>query len=79
MAAVSIRDLDDRVRDELRRRAAAHGRSMEAEIRSILTEAVGGVKHPDLLGTLFERFKAIGGLELDLPERATPVRAADLS
>ena len=40
MAAVSIRNLDDTVRERLRIRAAAHGRSMEAEIRVILIEAV---------------------------------------
>ncbi|HEX8629074.1 MAG TPA: Arc family DNA-binding protein [Catenuloplanes sp.] len=32
MAAVSIRDLDDAVKEKLRIRAARHGRSMEAEI-----------------------------------------------
>jgi plasmid stability protein len=40
MAAVSIRDLDDGVRERLRMRAARHGRSMEAEIRAILADAV---------------------------------------
>lgn len=40
MAAVSIRNLDDCVRDQLRIRAAAHGRSMESEIRAILVDAV---------------------------------------
>ncbi|MBI3687941.1 MAG: Arc family DNA-binding protein, partial [Actinobacteria bacterium] len=40
MAAVSIRDLDDSVREKLRVRAAQHGRSMEAEMRAILTAAV---------------------------------------
>lgn len=40
MAAVSIRDLDDEVRERLKVRAAQHGRSMEAEIRAILTDAV---------------------------------------
>ncbi|MDQ3503398.1 MAG: Arc family DNA-binding protein, partial [Actinomycetota bacterium] len=44
MAAVSIRDLDDDVRERLRVRAARHGRSMEAEIRAILAEAV---REPD--------------------------------
>jgi len=39
VAAVSIRDLDDRVRERLRLRAARHGRSMEAEMRAILTDA----------------------------------------
>ena len=40
MAAISIRDLDDDVPERLRIRAAANGRSMEAEVRAILTEAV---------------------------------------
>ena len=39
MAALSIRDLDDSVKEKLRLRAARHGRSMEAEIRLILTAA----------------------------------------
>jgi plasmid stability protein len=36
MATISVRDLDDNVRDRLRVRAARHGRSMEAEIRDDL-------------------------------------------
>lgn len=83
MAAVSIRNLDDRVRERLRIRAAAHGRSMEAEIREILVEAVS---EPDesngLFVTLLDRFGGaggVGGVELDLPARTTPVRSADLS
>ena len=79
MAAVSIRNLDDRVRERLRIRAAAHGRSMESEIRAILAEAV---REPDeskgLFATVLDRFGDLGGVELDLPERSTPVRAADL-
>ena len=35
MAAVSIRNLDDQVRERLRVRGARLGRSMEAEIRAI--------------------------------------------
>jgi len=41
MAAITVRNLDEGVRDELRIRAARHGRSMEAEVRAILTAAVG--------------------------------------
>jgi antitoxin FitA len=80
MAAVSIRNLDDRVRERLRVRAARHGRSMEAEIRTILVEAV---REPgedrDLFTALLERFDVAGGVELDLPRRSTPTRAPDLS
>lgn len=80
MAAVTVRNLDDQVKERLRVRAAAHGRSMESEIRAILVDAVS---EPDdregLFTALLGRFGGIGGVELDLPERSTPVRAADLS
>jgi len=80
MAAVSIRDLDDQVRERLRMRAAAHGRSMEAEIRNILTEAVSQPNESrGLLATLLDRLGEVGGVELDLPERSTPARAAEVS
>ncbi len=79
MAAISIRDLDDEVRERLRIRAAANGRSMEAEVRAILTEAVRPANEScGLLATLLERMGEIGGVDLDLPERATPVRPAHL-
>jgi antitoxin FitA len=80
MAAVSIRDLDDDVKDRLRVRAARNGRSMEAEIRVILTDAVS---EPDssrsLFSELLDRFGEIGGVELDLPARANVARAPDLA
>jgi plasmid stability protein len=76
---MSIRDLDERVKDKLRRLAAAHGHSMEAEIRCILTEAVGGPQEADLPSAVFERSRALGGVELDPPPRSTPTRGADLS
>lgn len=79
MADVSIRNLDDRVKERLRMRAAAHGRSMEAEIRSILAESVSeSGDSSGLFATLLDRFGAIGGAEWDMPARATPARAADL-
>jgi plasmid stability protein len=79
VAAVSIRDLDDDVKERLRVRAARNGRSMEAEIRAILAAAVS---EPDpsegLFTELLDRCGEIGGVELDLPARATAVRAADI-
>jgi antitoxin FitA len=52
---------------------------MESEMRVILEEVV---REPELSGgpfsVLLDRFGAIGGVELDLPPRSTPVRAADL-
>ena len=40
MATLTIRNLSDEVRRSLRRRAALHGRSMQAEVRALLEEAV---------------------------------------
>lgn len=42
MATLTIRNLPDEVRDRLRVRAAQNGRSMEAEARDTLVEAVQG-------------------------------------
>ena len=78
MAALSIRDLDDSVRKKLRLRAARHGRSMEAEIRLILTAAAAEDERPrtDLFSALTERFGQLGGVDLDVPARTTPPPAA---
>ena len=78
MAALSIRDLDDDVRDRLRVRAARNGRSMEAEARAILADAVREPGESEgLFATLIERFAELGGVDLELPPRATRPRAAN--
>jgi plasmid stability protein len=42
MATLTIRDVDAGVKKRLRMRAARHRRSMEAEARAILSDAVSG-------------------------------------
>lgn len=80
MAAVSIRSLDEEVKRRLRVRAARHGRSMESEIRAILTEAVSEPAQSEgLMTAILDRFGAVGGADLDLPVRSAPVRAADFA
>ena len=80
MAAVSIRNLDDTVRERLRVRAAAHGRSMEAEMRAILVEAVREPEdNEDLLDSLMARFGDLGGVDLDLPSRSAAPRAVEFT
>jgi antitoxin FitA len=78
LAALNIRNLDDSVKRRLQLRAARHGRSMEAEARAILTEAV---REPadsvGLFTTLLDRFGALGGVDLELPRREEPARAAE--
>ncbi|MCI5077686.1 hypothetical protein [Oricola sp.] len=40
MATLTIRNLDDQVKQALREQAARHGVSMEEEVRTLLTKAV---------------------------------------
>ena len=79
MASLTIRDLDDKVKERLRVQAARHSRSMEAEARSILTSAVklGGDGTP-LGSRIHGHFAGLGDVELDLPERGDLARAAEL-
>lgn len=80
MAALSIRNLDESVKQRLQSRAARHGRSMEAEARAILTEAVCEPgDSAGLFTALLDRFGVLGGIDLELPERQEPARAADFS
>jgi len=79
VAAVSIRNMDERVKERIRLRAARHGRSMEEEMRVILTDAVREPQEErGLFQTLLDRFGALGGAELDIPPRSSRPRAADL-
>lgn len=49
MASITIRNLDDDLKRRLRVRAAEHSRSMEAEVREILRQAVGQPSAPKTL------------------------------
>jgi len=75
MATITVRDLDDRVRDQLRQRAAANGRSMEAEARAILSGAVMDVSW---LATLIEISStySVEGPDLEPPARDLPREVA---
>lgn len=75
-----MRDLDDDVRERLRQRAAANGRSMEAEVREILTAAVRAPQAgEDFFVAWMERFGSLGGVDLDLPARSDPARGVDFA
>jgi plasmid stability protein len=82
MASLTIRGLDQETKTRLRVRAARHGRSMEAEARHILADAL--VTQEDAPSTglgrrIHARFAALGGLDVDLPTRSEQPRSADLS
>ncbi len=79
MATLTVRGLDDATKTRLRVRAARHGRSMEAEVRAILEDALPSEPTTGGLGSrIHARFAAIGGVDLDLPTRRELPRAADL-
>lgn len=71
MATLTIRNLDDAVRDRLRQRAAEHGHSMEEEVRQILRQVVEPMTPRAITQGLGSRihnhFARLGGLELELP------------
>ena len=74
VAALSIRNLDNDVKERLRVRAARHGRSMESEVRAILVEAAGDPDESEgFLLAIRDRFNQIGGVDLDLPTRGAGV------
>ncbi|OLF56485.1 FitA-like ribbon-helix-helix domain-containing protein [Pseudomonas chlororaphis] len=80
MASLTIRNLDDQIKERLRIEAAHNGHSMEEEARLILRRALSRTTDGQGLGSRIRtRFAATGGVELELPERTEPARAADLN
>ena len=77
MTTLTIRNVDPALKEELRVRAARHGRSMEAELRQILKEALGGEKpraEPNLAEAIRRRFLPLGGADELEPHPPAPVR-----
>ncbi|WP_347903926.1 plasmid stabilization protein [Pseudomonas purpurea] len=80
MASITIRNLDDRIKEQLRVAAAHSGHSMEEEARLILARALSNVDRAGGLGSrIHNRFRAGGGVELDLPSRQEKATAVDFT
>jgi antitoxin FitA len=75
MASMTIRNLDDRVKEKIRVRAARHGRSMEEEARRLLSLAVDASSNDEVgLGTAIRRrFARAGSFKLQ-PLAREPMR-----
>jgi plasmid stability protein len=75
MGSLTIRNLDDRVKEKIRIRAAKHGRSMEEEARRLLDLAVSTPSGDEAgLGTAIRRrFAPLGGFNLE-PLPREPLR-----
>ena len=71
MASITIRNLGEPLHKRLRIRAAEHGHSMEEEARDILRQAMSRPAPGRNLGeAIHRRFAALGGVDLELPDRA---------
>jgi plasmid stability protein len=72
MATLTIRNLDPAIKERLRVRAAQHGHSMAAEVRSILQATLKAPARAPA-PNLYERIRAlvdpVGGIDLELPPR----------
>ena len=82
MATLVIRNVEDSLHARLKKQAAAHGRSMEEEVRQLLH---GALDVQDLvaqvgLGTAIRAlFEPLGGLDLPEIERDPPREPPDFS
>jgi antitoxin FitA len=70
MASITIRNLDDDIKQRLRVRAAEHGRSMEEEARDILRRVMSDTASPrDLAAAIRARVASGARADLELPAR----------
>ncbi|MCG7322661.1 MULTISPECIES: FitA-like ribbon-helix-helix domain-containing protein [Arsenicicoccus] len=77
MESIVIRGLDQSVQEQLAAQAAEHGRSLEAEIRDIVTTAV---RRPNIALALLQAARAAGGVDdLPIPERTDLAQAVDFA
>lgn len=75
MSSIIVRGLDETVKKQLASQAKEHGRSMEAEVRDILTRAV---QRPHIGMALLAAAQDLGGAwELEIPNRNDVARAAE--
>jgi plasmid stability protein len=81
MATLTIRKLDDSIKESLRIRAAQHGISMEEEARRLLRQALIREERPNQLGSKIHRhFLQAGGVDENLvPQRSMPRQSPDFS
>ena len=73
MSTITVRNLDEAVKQALRQRAATAGHSLEEEVRRTLKVSVDREPRPRTGAELYRRIREIvepvGGIELDIPPR----------
>jgi plasmid stability protein len=75
MTTLTVRNVDQNLKERLRIRAAQNGRSMEAELRQILNDVLTGDRdrETNLAEAIRRRFAPFGGVELE-PHPSQQVR-----
>jgi plasmid stability protein len=83
MATLTIRNLEESTKAQLRLQAARHGRSMEEEARVILRQGVihsQAAESQEGIGSrIHAHFAHLGGVELELPARADHPQAPEVA
>ncbi len=81
MATLTIRNLDDSIKNSLRVQAAIHGHSMEEEVRCLLRQALLPPKNTFKLGArIHGYFKEVGSVDKNIiPPRSLSRSAPDFS
>lgn len=74
MTTLSVRNVDPMLKERLRVRAAHNGRSMEAELRHIISDALAGNRgrETNLAEAIRRRFAPLGGVDLE-PHPRQPI------
>ncbi|TQF00183.1 MAG: plasmid stabilization protein [Spiribacter salinus] len=80
MASITIRNLDEELKQRLQVEAARHGHSMEEEVRLILRGALGEKEAPSNIGSRIRgRFSGVIDSAFETPSRMDGPRPADFS
>ena len=80
MASLTIRNLDNNLKAQLRLRAAQHGSSMEAEVRTILYQSLSSSTSGNTFADhINARFKDLASDPLPIPPRQTIRTPPDFS
>ncbi|HEY4173711.1 MAG TPA: plasmid stabilization protein [Rhodopila sp.] len=77
MGSLNVRNLSEQTHKALRIQAAQHGRSVEAEIRAILDDAVNPRDRVGLGSMLTAIGRDFGGVDLDITRDKTQAEPAD--
>jgi len=76
MATITVRGLDESVKQAIAEQARVHGRSMEAEVRHILTESIERQRR-NIGAAFLDTFQDLGGVEIEVPSRSQRRRVPD--